>query len=553
LEESTNIWDLRSALSRERERIVEEAAREVSERDELLARSHKTLDELRSENLRLVERIDDLASSESALQRQLEEKNKTLEMTQQEVARQQADMEALREKLERNMSSAQDDFRLRLRQAQHDLELKEEEMRAVEGKFREWALLQIREAQIREREVLESKMGAEREKDLIVSRGLVQRARQEERQSADKEIKLLREEIEALNKQLGRERHEGQESKRKGEVEMDATLRTVQELEALLEDDAKRLREADEEVQKFLVCVYFCLLICVNAIALTNESDEEVQKFLRRALDAEECLRTSEADVQHLRYDLKLAMHAAEGARKDAKNEALKLEAALIAQHNERERANAQEEEREAEREKDRIVSRGLVQRARQEERQSADKEIARFRDEIEQLTQQNQQLGRERQELQESKRKGELEMERVLLRECTDRDEIANLRRQLEKLQLQQASAKLSAAAKEDSTRAWPAAEEAASVLKRELAACQQQLAAAEVAQRKAEEHAGAMQKAADAETRRCSSASLSACVSYVLNEALKAANDSQESTSSALGRAFTTRAATGREGERG
>jgi 5'-nucleotidase len=36
----------------------------------------------------------------------------------------------------------------------------------------------------------------------------------------------------------------------------------------------------------------------VNAIALTNESDEEVQKFLRRALDAEECLRTSEADVQ---------------------------------------------------------------------------------------------------------------------------------------------------------------------------------------------------------------------------------------------------------------
>jgi DNA-binding NarL/FixJ family response regulator len=54
------------------------------------------------------------------------------------------------------MSSAHDDFRLRLRQAQHDLELKEEEMRAVEAKFREWALQQIREAQIREREVLDA-------------------------------------------------------------------------------------------------------------------------------------------------------------------------------------------------------------------------------------------------------------------------------------------------------------------------------------------------------------------------------------------------------------
>ena len=49
MEESMNIWDMRSALSRERERIVEEAAREVSERDELLARSRKTLEDLRGE------------------------------------------------------------------------------------------------------------------------------------------------------------------------------------------------------------------------------------------------------------------------------------------------------------------------------------------------------------------------------------------------------------------------------------------------------------------------------------------------------------------------
>lgn len=41
LEESMNIWDLRSALSRERERIVEEAAKQVTERDDLLMRSHK--------------------------------------------------------------------------------------------------------------------------------------------------------------------------------------------------------------------------------------------------------------------------------------------------------------------------------------------------------------------------------------------------------------------------------------------------------------------------------------------------------------------------------
>ena len=46
-DESMSIWDVRSALSRERElhqqreRIIEEAAREVTERDELLERSRE--------------------------------------------------------------------------------------------------------------------------------------------------------------------------------------------------------------------------------------------------------------------------------------------------------------------------------------------------------------------------------------------------------------------------------------------------------------------------------------------------------------------------------
>jgi hypothetical protein len=61
VEQSMNIWDMRSALSRERERIVEEAAREVSERDELLARSRQTLEGLRAENARLLSQIDGLA------------------------------------------------------------------------------------------------------------------------------------------------------------------------------------------------------------------------------------------------------------------------------------------------------------------------------------------------------------------------------------------------------------------------------------------------------------------------------------------------------------
>ena len=73
IEESMNIWDMRSALSRERERIIEEAAREVTERDELLARSRKTLEDLRAENSRLAERVDGMVSSEQVLQRQLEE------------------------------------------------------------------------------------------------------------------------------------------------------------------------------------------------------------------------------------------------------------------------------------------------------------------------------------------------------------------------------------------------------------------------------------------------------------------------------------------------
>lgn len=61
VEQSMNIWDMRSALSRERERIVEEAAREVSERDELLVRSRQTLEGLRAENARLVSQIEDLS------------------------------------------------------------------------------------------------------------------------------------------------------------------------------------------------------------------------------------------------------------------------------------------------------------------------------------------------------------------------------------------------------------------------------------------------------------------------------------------------------------
>lgn len=84
VEQSMNIWDMRSALSRERERIVEEAAREVSERDELLARSRQTLEGLRAENARLLSQIDDLTRERDDHARALA----TTQRAEEELARQ---------------------------------------------------------------------------------------------------------------------------------------------------------------------------------------------------------------------------------------------------------------------------------------------------------------------------------------------------------------------------------------------------------------------------------------------------------------------------------
>jgi hypothetical protein len=157
--ESMNIWDMRSALTSERERILEEAAREVTERDELLARSQRTLEELRAENLELRRRVHEMEaqalSREAELKdwahrqqnhielvrseeqqrcrdevRRVQEEDQAL--ARQELDKMEADMVDLREELQRKMASALDDLHRRLRDAERALVAKEDELRATQ-------------------------------------------------------------------------------------------------------------------------------------------------------------------------------------------------------------------------------------------------------------------------------------------------------------------------------------------------------------------------------------------------------------------------------------
>jgi len=471
IEESMNIWDLRSALSRERERIVEEAAREVSERDELLARSRKTLEDLRAENSRLAARVDSLGVEIEAQENQLQEnrnveedlmhrletkedelrrtvadlreverqmelahhahtkerqiseqlledekqraQQQLREVRQEEqalLAKAQADMEAMQVEL-REMSCANDDFRNRLRQAERKLKDKEDEMRTAEANMREWAQREVREMQVREREVAAQTMEAEREKDLEWGREQVQHARQEERHLANQELQRLRDEMEALSEELVRERRDRQENTRSVEADLAAASRTVQQLEQRLAEETRRLIAAEEEAQQTHV----------------------------RALNAEQSMRQCEADMQELRHKKQLAERSAEEARKGAQDDRAKLEDMY-----------------RAERDRERTLA-----------------------------------------EFQEEAR----------LREASQSNLINNLHKQLDGLKHDHA-AKLSAAvaaAKESNGAAGGIAEvELVRNLKSRLADCQQQLAEAHAATSRAEERQRALQKSADAEARK-------------------------------------------------
>ena len=344
-EESMNIWDMRSALSRERERIVEEAAREVSERDELLVRSRRTLEELRAENARLVLQTDSLRSelgdralaletaqrAEEELARQLEAKDEELRRAQrraeevqregQEVAEQlRADIEALRAELQREEDGSAD-LGHRLRQAEEELVAREQEVRASEANLREWAQQQIRDAH----EALE----AERERERDRGSEQVQLARQKERESAEKEMQLLRDDMEALSDELVRERHERQECRRRAESELATSARALQQLEASLEEEGRRLGAAGREAQEARV----------------------------RALNAEQSLRKLEADFSELKHERQLAGRAAEDARKEAQDARRKLE---DVQRVERERERTLAELQEAARLRDSSDSRTI-------------------------------------------------------------------------------------------------------------------------------------------------------------------------------------------------
>ena len=234
-------------------------------------------------------------------------------LSAQELGKMQADMESLREELQREMVSAQDDLRLRLRQADRALEKKEDEMRAAELAHREWAKKKISEIEVREREVFGHKMEAGREKERAWSNEQVQRARLEEQEVAGQDMQRLRDDMEAISQELMRERRERQEGRRRAETDLELSVRTVTQLEERLEDESRRLHVAEEEAHA----------------------------AHSRALDAEQSLRTFEADMHEMRHEMQLALSTAEEARKDAKESRLEFQDMQLA---ERERSCAQAE-----------------------------------------------------------------------------------------------------------------------------------------------------------------------------------------------------------------
>eukprot|EP00960_Hanusia_phi_P050761 760403-Hanusia_phi.AAC.11 len=116
-------WDLQSALSKERERIIEEAAREVSERDELLAAAKRAQDELRLENSNLLNKIEQLESAISELNHQFESKEENNRL-QQERAQQRAHQEIERAKsMEREAVEKQYAYAQKIERDTHEKEI----------------------------------------------------------------------------------------------------------------------------------------------------------------------------------------------------------------------------------------------------------------------------------------------------------------------------------------------------------------------------------------------------------------------------------------------
>ena len=150
-------------------------------------------------------------------------------------------MEVQRAELQREKDSGVD-LNRRLRQAEEELITKDHEMRASEVQLRIWAQQEIREA----REALDAECARERD----WGSRQVQEARQEERDLAERELQRLRDDMGALSDELIRERHQRQEYSRSAESKLASSARALQQLEARLEEECRRLGAAGGEAQE---------------------------------------------------------------------------------------------------------------------------------------------------------------------------------------------------------------------------------------------------------------------------------------------------------------
>ena len=333
-DESMSIWDVRSALSRERElhqqreRIIEEAAREVTERDELLERSRSALADLRAENARLVQQNehelqrqlvtreaelkDDLLrqfdkraaeleewghrqieivraqeqkkGEEAASQKVREARGEEQAISSRELGQLQSEMDGLLEQQQREAAQLVDDLRLRLRLSEQALAQKEEEARAAEADVHGWR---------RQRDDQEGAM---------------------QRLSCDYEMikeELLRER---------RERAEEHENRQKAATDIDAAALEARMMEAQIEELTRRLDDLGREAERLRREVGEARGAERTSTLALAQVQEDLRQRQASQRQADDLIR----DLQRQLDDSKFHVEKLEVDLQDAKENALK-------------------------------------------------------------------------------------------------------------------------------------------------------------------------------------------------------------------------------------
>ena len=339
-DESMSIWDVRSALSRERElhqqreRIIEEAAREVTERDELLERSRSALADLRAENARLVQQNEhelqrQLATKEAELKedllRQFDKRAAELEewghrqieivraqeqkkgeeaasqkvreargeeqaISSRELGQLQSEMDGLLEQQQREAAQLVDDLRLRLRLSEQALAQKEEEARAAEADVHGWR---------RQRDDQE---------------GAMQRLRCD--------YEMIKEEL--LRER--RERAEEHENRQKAATDIDAAALEARMMEAQIEELTRRLDDLGREAERLRREVGEARGAERTSTLALAQVQEDLRQRQASQRQADDLIR----DLQRQLDDSKLHVEKLEVDLQDAKENVLKSSARSI-------------------------------------------------------------------------------------------------------------------------------------------------------------------------------------------------------------------------------